>query len=60
MHCPCCSKKLTLLFVRVITIGDDERLVGHAKGLVNELRAAEVRATGDYSSDPIKAKIAGR
>ena len=44
--------------MRVITIGDDEQLVGHAKGLVNELRAAEVRASGDYSSDPIKAKIA--
>ena len=43
--------------VRVITIGDDERLVGHAKGLVAELRQHQVRAEGDYSSDPIKAKI---
>jgi len=44
--------------VRVITIGDDEKLVRHAKGLVNELRAAQIRAEGDYRPDPIKAKIA--
>ena len=44
--------------VRVITIGDDERLVGHAKAIVSELRANMVRAEGDYGTDPIKAKIA--
>jgi threonyl-tRNA synthetase len=44
--------------VRVITIGDDAKLVGHAKALVAELRSKEVRAEGDYSSDPIKGKIA--
>jgi threonyl-tRNA synthetase len=44
--------------VRVVTIGDDERLVGHAKGLVAELRQNQVRAEGDYGSEPIKAKIA--
>jgi threonyl-tRNA synthetase len=44
--------------VRVVTIGDDERLVGHAKGLVAELRQHQVRAEGDYGNDPIKAKIA--
>jgi threonyl-tRNA synthetase len=43
--------------VRVITIGDDEKLVGHAKALVAELRARQVRAEGDYRPDPIKAKI---
>ncbi len=43
--------------VRVVTIGDDERLVGHAKGLVAELRQHQVRAEGDYGSEPIKAKI---
>ncbi len=43
--------------VRVVTIGDDDRLVGHAKGIVAELRAKQVRADGDYSSNPIKAKI---
>jgi threonyl-tRNA synthetase len=44
--------------VRVVTIGDDERLVGHAKGLVAELRQNQVRAEGDYGPEPIKAKIA--
>ena len=44
--------------VRVITIGDDERIVGHAKGLVAELRQNQVRAEGDYGAEPIKAKIA--
>jgi threonyl-tRNA synthetase len=44
--------------VRVITIGADDRLVGHAKGLVTELRLNQVRAEGDYSDSPIKAKIA--
>jgi threonyl-tRNA synthetase len=44
--------------VRVITIGDDDKLVGHAKALVTELRGNQVRAEGDYSSNPIKAKIA--
>jgi threonyl-tRNA synthetase len=43
--------------VRVITIGDDEKLVGQAKALVAELRSKEVRAEGDYRPDPIKAKI---
>jgi len=44
--------------VRVITIGADDRLIGHAKGLVTELRLNQVRAEGDYSDSPIKAKIA--
>jgi threonyl-tRNA synthetase len=43
--------------VRVITIGDDEKLVGHAKAIVNELRGKMVRAEGDYGAEPIKAKI---
>ncbi len=43
--------------VRVITIGDDEKLVGHAKAIVNELRGKMVRADADYGSEPIKAKI---
>jgi len=44
--------------VRVITIGDEEHLVGHAKALVSELRQHMVRVEGDYRPDPIKAKIA--
>ena len=43
--------------VRVITIGDDEALVSYSKQIVTELRAHEVRVVGDYSSDPMKAKI---
>src|SRR5215213_3909659 len=43
--------------VRVLPIGDDEKLVGHAKALVTELRGKMVRAEGDFSSNPIKAKI---
>ncbi len=44
--------------VRVITIGDEPPLLDYAKAIVAELRAAEVRATGDFGSDPMKAKIA--
>ena len=44
--------------VRVITIGDDEALVNYSKQIVAELRSHEVRAEGDYGSEPMKAKIA--
>jgi threonyl-tRNA synthetase len=44
--------------VRVLTIGDDAKLVDYAKAIVNELRANMVRAEGDYTTNPIKAKIA--
>jgi threonyl-tRNA synthetase len=44
--------------VRVITIGDDEALVNYSKQIVAELRTHEVRAEGDYGSEPMKAKIA--
>src|SRR5687768_13451168 len=43
--------------VRVLTIGDDAPLVDYAKKIVAELRAHMVRAEGDYSTNPIKAKI---
>jgi len=43
--------------VRVMTIGDDEKLVNHAKQVVNELRASFVRADSDYSSNKINGKI---
>ncbi len=49
---------LALEQVRVITIGEDEPLLNYAKQIVNELRGQQVRATGDYGSDPMKAKIA--
>ena len=44
--------------VRVLTIGDEEPLVNYAKSIVSELRTPQVRATGDFGSDPMKAKIA--
>jgi threonyl-tRNA synthetase len=43
--------------VRVMTIGDDEKLVNHAKQVVNELRTSFVRAESDYSSNKINGKI---
>src|SRR5476649_2458345 len=44
--------------VRVITIGDDEKLVAYAKAITAELRASFVRCENDFRPDPIKAKIA--
>jgi threonyl-tRNA synthetase/REP element-mobilizing transposase RayT len=43
--------------VRVMTVGDDEALIAHAKSIVNELRGQMVRATGDYGSDKINGKV---
>jgi threonyl-tRNA synthetase len=43
--------------VRVMTIGDDEKLVGYAKQIVSELRANFVRAESDFSSNKINGKI---
>src|SRR5665213_1490249 len=44
--------------VRVITIGDDEKLLSYAKSISDELRGNFVRCVTDFSSDPMKAKIA--
>jgi threonyl-tRNA synthetase len=43
--------------VRVLTVGDDEALVNHAKAVVAELRAGMVRAEGDFTTDKINGKI---
>jgi threonyl-tRNA synthetase len=43
--------------VRVLAIGDDAKLVDYANAIVNELRANMVRAEGDFTTNPIKAKI---
>jgi threonyl-tRNA synthetase len=43
--------------VRVLTVGDDERLVRYAKDIVSELRAAMVRADADLGTDKINGKI---
>ena len=44
--------------VRVITLGEEEPLLNYAKSIVAELRAQMVRVVGDFSNEPIKAKIA--
>jgi len=44
--------------VRVLTLGEEEPLLNYAKAIVSELRANFVRCEADFSSDPIKAKIA--
>jgi threonyl-tRNA synthetase len=44
--------------VRVLPIGDEPALLDYARSIQSELRANEVRAELDASSDHIKAKIA--
>ena len=44
--------------VRILPIGDESPLLDYARSIQNELRAQEVRAELDASSDHIKAKIA--
>src|SRR5262245_827893 len=43
--------------VRVLTIGDDPKLLDYARSVLNELRAHQVRAEIDDSSDKINGKI---
>ncbi|MDP9292042.1 MAG: His/Gly/Thr/Pro-type tRNA ligase C-terminal domain-containing protein, partial [Verrucomicrobiota bacterium] len=43
--------------VRVLPIGDEEPLLDYARGIVNELRAHEVRCESDFSSNKINGKI---
>jgi threonyl-tRNA synthetase len=44
--------------VRVLTLNEEEKLVAYAKEILQQLRAAQVRAEADFTPDPIKAKIA--
>jgi threonyl-tRNA synthetase len=44
--------------VRVLTLNDEPALVDYAKAITAELRANFVRVDGDYSPNPVKAKIA--
>jgi threonyl-tRNA synthetase len=44
--------------VRLLTIGDDEAVVNYARNILDTLRSQLVRAEADFSTDPIKAKIA--
>jgi threonyl-tRNA synthetase len=43
--------------VRVLTIGDDEKLISYSKSIIAELRAKQVRAGGDFGTDKINGKI---
>jgi len=40
-----------------LTIGDDPKLIDYARSILNELRANQVRAEIDESSDKINGKI---
>jgi threonyl-tRNA synthetase len=44
--------------VRVLTLNDEAPLVEYAKSITAELRAQFVRVEGDWSANPVKAKIA--
>ncbi len=43
--------------VRILTIGDDEKVVRYAKELRNELRSHMVRAEADLGTDKINGKV---
>src|SRR5438477_1124460 len=43
--------------LRILTIGDDPKLIDYARSILNELRANQVRAEIDESSDQINGKI---
>jgi threonyl-tRNA synthetase len=43
--------------VRVLTIGDDEKLVNYAQPILAELRAHQVRAEADFGTDKINGKV---
>jgi threonyl-tRNA synthetase len=43
--------------VRILTIGDEPKLLGYARSILNELRAQQVRAEIDQSTDKINGKI---
>jgi threonyl-tRNA synthetase len=43
--------------VRIITVGDEPKLIDYARSILKELRAHQVRAEIDESSDKINGKI---
>ena len=43
--------------VRILTIGDDPKLLDYARSILNELRAHQVRGEMDESNDKINGKI---
>jgi threonyl-tRNA synthetase len=42
--------------VRILTIGDDPKLMDYARSILNELRGHQVRAELDESTDKINGK----
>src|SRR5216117_1152338 len=43
--------------VRILTLGDDPKLMGYARSILKELRAHQVRAEIDESTDKINGKV---
>jgi threonyl-tRNA synthetase len=43
--------------VRILTIGDDPKLIDYARSILNELRAHQVRAEIDENTDKLNGKI---
>ncbi|HKR52906.1 MAG TPA: His/Gly/Thr/Pro-type tRNA ligase C-terminal domain-containing protein, partial [Chthoniobacterales bacterium] len=43
--------------VRILTIGDETQLLDYARAILNELRAHQVRAEMDETTDKINGKI---
>src|SRR5207302_4694683 len=43
--------------VRILTIGDDAKLINYSMSILNELRANQIRAELDGSTDKINGKI---
>ena len=43
--------------VRILTIGDDQKLIDYAKPILAELRANQVRAEADFGTDKINGKV---
>jgi len=43
--------------VRVLPIGDEQPLIDYAQGIIDELRAQQVRVESDFSSNKINGKI---
>ena len=43
--------------MRILTIGDDAKLLDYARSVLNELRAHQVRAEIDESTDKINGKV---
>jgi threonyl-tRNA synthetase len=43
--------------VRVLTIGEDDALVVYAKGIIEQLRASQVRVDADFGNDKINGKV---